>query len=220
MAAAWEPFCELLHVESRDGRGAARSRLAGLREAYLAARAVGGEVPLAETAGEDAWPLARTRGVWVLWMLRDAVGPTAFQAACGDWLAGCEPPSLAALRAHAEAEHGAELGAFLDYWTATTGLPDYRLRSAVARRCGDGYLVTLQVENRGQGPILVAALIRTEEGAQHEFAIRAGTGERTEARYPVLTRPVAAALDPEGDLLSASGAGSWVSVRVRLWGLF
>lgn len=220
LEAAWEPFCDLLRVEETDGRAAARGRLSGLREAYLATRALGGEMPLAEATGDEVWTLARTRGVWALWMLRERMGPPAFDQACGRWREGHAPQGIAAVCERLEGAGAAGLAQFVRFWVETTGLPDYHLLAATARRRPAGYEVTLRIANRGEGPVPAPAVARTEEGALHEFEVSAGAGERQEVRFSVLTRPVAAALDPDGDLLTASGERRWTGVRVRLWGIF
>src|SRR5918992_930530 len=78
--AARGPFERLLEAEAEAGRETVRARLEGLRLAYLDLRAGGTDRPLAE--GVDA---ARTKGPWVLWMLRKALSPPAFQPVLEAW---------------------------------------------------------------------------------------------------------------------------------------
>src|SRR5216683_861076 len=61
-------FEDVLRREAEEGRPAARERLQVLRDSYLALRA----------ASLDR-QVARTKGAWVLWMLRQAVGPLSFR---------------------------------------------------------------------------------------------------------------------------------------------
>src|SRR5947209_3572783 len=73
-------FDEVLRRETEEGRPAARERLAVLRDAYLALRDAGLDRPLAELepSGRGDTQVARGKGAWVLWMLRQAVGPLFF----------------------------------------------------------------------------------------------------------------------------------------------
>src|SRR5688500_11919114 len=77
-AAAFE---DVLQREAEGGRPAARERLAVLRDAYLALREASLDRPLAElepTGRADA-RLARTKGAWALWMLRQSLGPLTYR---------------------------------------------------------------------------------------------------------------------------------------------
>src|SRR6266699_3536414 len=74
-------FEQVLRREAEGGRPAARERLQVLRDAYLALREASQDRPLAELepSGRGDAQIARTKGTWVLWMLRQSVGPLAFQ---------------------------------------------------------------------------------------------------------------------------------------------
>jgi hypothetical protein len=63
-------------------------------------------------------------------------------------------------------------------------------------------------------------VIQTEEGARHTFPVSAPVGESVEATYRVLTRPVQAAVDPDGELLQPDRGPVWLPVRTRRWGIF
>lgn len=222
--AARGPFERLLEAERESGRAAVAARLEGLRLAYLDLRATGGDRPLAE--GVEA---ARTKGPWVLWMLRQALSPPSFEPVRAAWNRGAALETHS-LRTLAENQARQQLGEFFDFWVYGAGLPEYVLRRAEARpeprgengqqRAGapaapPGYLVTLEVENRGTGACPAPVAAQTEEGARHAFQVLAGPGERAELRFPVLTRPTAAAVDPEGNLLMGAGERHWMPVRVR-----
>jgi hypothetical protein len=231
-AAAFE---ELLRLEAQEGRPAARERLAVLRDGYLALRDASLDRPLAELepTGRGDAKVARTRGVWVLWMLRQALGPLTFRET---W-SGPEGPPLTteALKAslgvrrsvfgqsrpepstqyptpNAESWDG-----FFDYWVYSTSLPQYRLQSATVKGAAGSYTVTLKVANRGTGTIPAPLVVQTEEGARHEFALAVPGGVTSEVRYTLITKPVAAAVDPEGDLLQAEPSGEWQVVKTRRW---
>ena len=60
-------------------------------------------------------------------------------------------------------------------------------------------------------------VVQTEEGARHEFSLSVPGGGTNEVRYTMVTKPVAAAVDPEGDLLQAEPSGAWQVVKVRRW---
>src|SRR5262249_8334089 len=104
---------------------------------------------------------------------------------------------------------GAPWSAFFDFWIYSTALPGYALRAATARKVGQGYEVTVQVANEGVGALPVSAVIQTEEGARHTFPVLAAAGQAVEAAYSVLTRPVQAAVDPDGELLQPERARVW-----------
>src|SRR3954452_4507721 len=84
-------FEQVLRRETEEGRPAARERLQMLRDAYLALREASQDRPLAELepSGRGDAQIARTKGAWVLWMLRQAVGPLAYREL---WSAPQGPP--------------------------------------------------------------------------------------------------------------------------------
>src|SRR5262245_7533243 len=108
--AARGPFERLLEAEAESGSDAVHPRLEGLRQAYLDLRAGGMDRPLAE--GLD---MARTKGAWVLWMLRTAVSAPRFQPVREAWQRG-GALETAALRELAERQAGQVLGEFFDFW--------------------------------------------------------------------------------------------------------
>ena len=84
-------FEQVLRREAEEGRPAARERLQVLRDAYLGLREASLDRPLAELepSGRGDAQIARTKGAWVLWMLRQAVGPLAYREL---WHGG--PPTI------------------------------------------------------------------------------------------------------------------------------
>jgi hypothetical protein len=230
-AAAFE---DVLRREAEQGRPAARERLAVLRDAYLGLREASLDRPLAELepTGRGDAQVARTKGAWVLWMLRQALGPLTWREI---WFApGSVPATTEALK---KAVMGGEWSvvtddsaslhhappathhwdAFFDYWVYSTGLPQYRLLSASTKGSAGAYTVTLKVENRGTGTIPTPLVVQTEEGARHEFSLAVAGGATSEVRYSMITKPVAAAVDPEGDLLQLVPSGEWQAVKARRW---
>ena len=213
---AWEAFARLLDHEREQGPRAARQRLAGLRMAYLARRQETALPSLRGVSGDLAGELARTRGVWALWMLRQRLGAHAWEQLDFE---GAAPISWEHLGEVASRVGGAEIARALEFWVASDALPDYRLERASARQQGEGFAVALRIVNRGEGSVPVGVAIRTEEGALHELMMAALPGQRADAAYPVLTRPAAAAVDPHGALLMAEAERGWlaVSLRPRWW---
>jgi hypothetical protein len=212
--AARGPFERLLEAEEAAGREAVRARLEGLRLAYLDLRAGGTDGPLAE--GVDT---ARTKGPGVLWMLRRALSPPEFEPVRESWERG-GALDTASLREMTERLSRTDWGPFFDCWVYGSVLPEYRLRQAEVKGKIGSYVVTVQVENVGTGACSVPVAVQTEEGARHEFPVLASPGERAELRFPVVTRPVAAAVDPETDVLMACGERPWVPVRARRFWIF
>jgi hypothetical protein len=207
--AAKGPFERLLEAEVEMGREAVRARLEGLRLAYLDLRMAGGDRPLAE--GPNA---GRTKGPWVLWMLRKTLSPPAFRPVQDVWLRG-GALETATLREVAERTARTDLGPFFDFWVYGAHLPEYRLRRAEVKREGETHAVTLQVENSGTGAYPAPVVVETEEGARHVFRAVAAPGARTELRCALVTKPTRAAVDPEADVLMETGARAWLPVQAR-----
>lgn len=212
--AARGPFERLLEAEEEAGRESVRARLEGLRLAYLDLRERGEDGPLAEEVGAG-----RAKGPWVLWMLRKALSPPSFEPVRAAWRHG-EALETTALQALVEKLSGSGFGPFFDFWIYGDRLPDYRLLKASARTEKDGFVVTLLVENRGTGGYPVPVVVETEEGARHSFSATAGPGNKVELRFPLVTRPTRAAVDPEGDLLMARGERAWMGIAVRKFWIF
>jgi hypothetical protein len=236
-AAAFE---EVLRREAAEGRPAARERLRVLRDAYLGLREALLDRPLAELepTGRGDAQVARMKGAWVLWMLRQALGPLSFREI---WSGPEGPPTTVEALKKAVAScqlpvvskdvPGASLelttdnwqlatdrwDSFFDFWVYSTGLPQYRLLGASAKGSSGAYTVTLKVANQGTGTIAAPLVVQTEEGARHEFSLAVPGGGRSEVSYSMITRPVAAAIDPEGDLLQPAPAGEWQVVKIRRW---
>jgi hypothetical protein len=233
-AAAFE---NVLRREAEGGRPAAHERLAVLRDAYLGLREASLDRPLAELepTGQGDAQIARTKGAWVLWMLRQALGPLTYRelwsgsgaapattdalkqaVSSGQWAVGSPASQPSAVPA-AHSPYATDWSGFFDYWVYSTGLPRYRLQSASVKGSAGAYTVTLKVENRGTGTIPAPVVVQTEEGARHEFSLSVHGGDVSEVRYSMLTRPVAAAVDPEGDLLQPEPSGGWQTVKTRRW---
>jgi hypothetical protein len=228
---------EVLEREREAGRSAACERMEAFREAYLGLREAGADPPLAELAeGGKPAPTARLKGAWVLWMLRERLGEPAFGElmesrllAPGSWLlakAGggphAERPGTDLTRSQEPgARSGSEatwLEGFFDFWVCGAALPDYRLVSGRARPKDGGYQVTVKIANHGTGAFATPLVLQTEEGARHSFPVSVPAGETREVTYGVLTRPVAVAIDPDGEVLLAGPREGWRPVRVhRFW---
>jgi hypothetical protein len=206
---------DVLERERDEGIAAGRERLEELRQAYLGLREAGVDRPLRDLGGErlDA-QIARTKGVWVLWMLRETEGEPRFAELVGDDGIGS---SRIEDRGGLSTDH---LSAFVEFWVNGTGLPDYALSAAAARPLGSGFNVTMRMINRGSGEFPAPAAVRTEEGAQHYVSISVPAGETREVTYATITRPVGAAIDPEGQVLAAQPRGDWHPIRVRRWWIF
>src|SRR5262249_14328539 len=153
------------------------------------------------------------------WMLRQAVGPLAYREI---WSASEGPPvTTEALKsgvggwevgvgdsARASPIPNSQLptpdwSGFFAFWAYSTGLAQHRLLSAAVTGPAGDFTVALKVANRGTGTISAPLVVQTEEGARHEFSLSVPGGKESEVRYSMVTKPVAAAVDPEGDLLQA-----------------
>jgi len=212
--AARGPLERLLDAEAEAGRESVRTRLEGLRLAYLDLRGAGGEAALAETP-----VLGQTRGTWVLWMLRKLLSPPAFETVRQSWRVG-EALETGPLRDLAERITRADLRSFFDFWVFASHLPDIRLRRAEARGSDGDFSVTLWAENRGTGNCGAPLVVQTEEGARHAINAPVGPREPTVLTLSLVTRPVAVSVDPEGDLLMATGEREWLPLWLRKFWIF
>ena len=68
--------------------------------------------------------------------------------------------------------------------------------------------------NAGTGAFPAPADVQTEEGARHIFPILVPEGVTREVTYGLLTRPVAAAIDPEGEGLTGARVGARGVLRI------
>jgi hypothetical protein len=231
LSEATGAFDEVLRREAEEGRPAARERLQVLRDAYLSLRAASLDRPLAELepSGRGDAQVARSKGAWVLWMLRQAMGPLAFR---GIWsgaegsptttealtkrlsAVGCQP---SVFDPTADSRQPTAWDGFFDFWIYSAGLPQYRLLSATVKGSPGDFAATLKVANRGTGTIPTPLVVQTEEGARHEFSLVVPGGGTREVSYSMVTKPVAAAVDSEGDLLQAEPSGGWQVVKARRW---
>lgn len=254
-------FDDVLRREAAEGRPAARERLRVLRDAYLGLREAALDRPLAELepTGRGDAQVARTKGTWVLWMVRQALGPLTYRSiwsgaqgppattealkeavACGQWsvISRQRPTDLDHRSAGVPPLTTDHWSSFFDFWIYSTSLPQYRLLGAAAREAGGGkreagvwgrlagatrrmppesWSVTLKVANQGSGTIAAPLVVQTEEGARHEFSLAVPGGGTSEVSYSTVTKPVAAAIDPEGDLLQPESSGEWQTVKIRRW---
>jgi hypothetical protein len=218
-------LADLREREEESGRAAVRDRLYQIEQAYLILREAGTERPLAELGvGQMETAIGRAKGAWVLWMLRDRVGEPLFS----EILARPEARSdlgrgvVEALTERAGEQASAWVDPFFEFWVRGTGLPDYRLVRATARARDGGYTVSLSVANEGTGAFPVPVVIQSEEGARHALPVSVPAGGAERIDYSLLTRPVAAAVDPDVSVLSGSTSRDrgWLTIRTRRWWIF
>ncbi len=211
IASARGPIEELLRVEHHGGACEVRRRLDGFRLAYRDLQLDGLDRPLAE--GIQA---ARTRGVWVLWMLRRRLSSLRFEPIREAWLQGrCE--ATEDLREISERIAGQSLQRFFDFWVFGCGLPDVRLTLADCRGREGRHEVRLRLNNPGNA-YTVPLVVQTREGARHELSLFVDA--MTDAQLRLFTQPVSASVDPEYEVLMPSGDRPWLPVRARRFGWF
>lgn len=226
-------LAEVLEQEQVEGLARARERMEAYRQVYLGLRDTAPERPLARLSEERIdEQIARAKGVWVLWMLRNRIGEPAFQefvSACGLVPAGAahcpqtrggEDPGERFRRTVTRHAGGDWAEAFIEFWVDGIQLPAYRLLSSIARPRGGGFEVTLKVANTGTGTYPAPVAVQTEEGARHTFPVSVPAGATREVSYALLTRPVSAAIDPEMEVLMAGPREGWRPVRLRRWWIF
>jgi len=147
---------------------------------YAENRQVDSERPLVEVDGSRAGDTTATydKGGWVMWMLHDLMGRENALAGLQDFqrrfIPGPDHPLLEdlveTLRPYAPDPEAYD--AFVEQWFFDVVVPEYRLRDAGASRSGDGWEVSVEVENVGTGrmPVEVAATRGTRFPDQDEDA--------------------------------------------------
>ncbi|HVS62728.1 MAG TPA: ABC transporter permease subunit [Thermoanaerobaculia bacterium] len=190
---------------------------------YAENRQVDSERPLVEVDGSRAGDTTATydKGGWVMWMLHDLMGRENALAGLQDlqrrFIPGPDHPLLEdlveTLRPYAPDPEAYD--AFVEQWFFDVVVPEYRLRDAEASRSGDGWEVTVEVENVGTGrmPVEVAATRGTrfpdqdEDGAPAEpyrearatVVLDAGASETVRLRTDF--EPESLLVDPDAKVL-------------------
>ncbi|HVZ83306.1 MAG TPA: hypothetical protein VG893_06490 [Terracidiphilus sp.] len=176
-------FLESLWVEKQQGRDRALEML----EADRAALALAEPSSPGESAGTPL-PQAiapvyyRTKGAYVLWMLREVAGDDALAASlstCDAAPAGspCDLPAL--LRQNAAIHDTSWV--FSDWVNADKGLPDLSIDSVYpAPAPGGTFLVAVNISNAGYAAAEVPVTVRTAKGEDTERVLVPGRGKVTE----------------------------------------
>jgi len=142
-------------------------------------------------------------------MLRDAIGPEAFDAGVRRFYADhrFKVASWDDLRKSFEAASGRNLEPFFRQWLTRPGLPAVALERAVLEPNGDGYRVTVTLSQTASGGpfrLDVPVLLRTDAGDEvHRVDLE---GERVERVLRTSARPRAVRLDPDLRALRRLGA--------------
>lgn len=213
--------------EKQEGRGAGialmesrRPMLVEIEKANLAAisaRASGEPASNAATsltASADEL-LARTKGLYVWWMVRDMLSEPVLQNALLKYLPEQDKePAYMQRLLEAEARTAApqavaKLEQFFDDWVyRDRGLPDFRIDSVYARQMlGSGYLLTVTVENRGSAAAEVPVIVRArDESASRRLWVPAR--QKASIRIPLRSQPLGAQVNdgsvPETDVTNNS----------------
>lgn len=213
--------------EKQEGRGAAislmesrRGMLIEIERANLAAAAASapGQAPsnaatsLIASADEL---LARSKGLYVWWMLRDMLGERTLQNALLKYQPGLDKePAYVQRLLEAEArsaapQAAANLEQFFDDWIyRDRGLPDFRIDSVYARQMlGSGYLVTVTVENLGGAGAEVPVIVRSRDESESR-RLWVPARQKASVRIPLRSQPLEAQVNdggvPETDVTNNS----------------
>jgi hypothetical protein len=158
-------FAQALHIERQDGRRSALDYLGS-----FLAQVQQAEKKLPEAAAPNAAQASvsqslpatghalvsssdpvfyRSKAAYVWWMLRDLVGDDALKKTFAAYHADQDnDPSYMPKLIQAQTKR--DLGWFFDDWVYhNRGLPDFLVASVYSTKSGQGYLVTVTVENSG-----------------------------------------------------------------------
>ncbi|MCI0352209.1 MAG: hypothetical protein L0Z53_22545, partial [Acidobacteriales bacterium] len=231
LAAAAQAF----QREKQEGRGGAisfmesrRQMLVGTEKANLktatSTPAQGGEAPSNAATSLVASPdelLARSKGMYVWWMLRDMLGERVLQSAFQKYRPedDKEPAYLQRLL-EAEARTGApqavaNLEQFFDDWVyRDRGLPDFRVVSVYARQMlGSGFLLSVTVENLGGAAAEVPVIARSrDEHASRRLWVPAR--QQATVRIPLRAQPLEAQVN-DGSVPETDVTNNTVEVRLE-----
>ncbi|MFL6582672.1 MAG: hypothetical protein ACJ8G2_18180, partial [Burkholderiales bacterium] len=155
--------------------------------------------------------LARSKGMYVWWLLRDMLGDRTLQNALRKYRAE-EDKEPAYMQRLLEAEArtaapqaAANLEQFFDDWVyRDRGLPDFRIASVYAREMlGSGFLLTVTVENLGGAGAEVPVIARArDESPSRRLWVPAR--QKATVRIPLRSRPAEAQVNdgsvPETDM--------------------
>lgn len=160
-------FSVLLLFEEVKGPRGRMEFAKGIETRYNNRRRADDERPMYDVDGkrDSDNTIIYDRGGWVFWMLYDFMGAERAQAAYRNffqtWSTSRDHPALpdfvAAMRPYAE--DVAAYDAFTRQWFEEKVVPEYRVAKAEKTASGDGFDVTVTVENVGTGtmPIEIAA---------------------------------------------------------------
>jgi hypothetical protein len=160
-------FSTLLLFEQVKGPRARMEFAKGIEARYADRRRPDDERPMYLIDGkrDSDETVTYDRGGWLFWMLYDFMGHeraiSGYQHFIRTWSVVRDHPALedflAAMRPYAK--DAAAYDAFVEQWFGQKAMPQYRLKGATKVAAGDGYQVTLTVENVGTGrmPVEIAA---------------------------------------------------------------
>jgi ABC-type transport system involved in multi-copper enzyme maturation permease subunit len=160
-------FSVLLLFEQVKGPRGRMEFAKGIETRYNDRRRADDERPMYDVDGkrDSDNTIIYDRGGWVFWMLYDFMGPERAQAAYRNffqaWSTSRDHPALQdfviAMRPYAEDPIAYD--AFTKQWFEDKVVPQYRVASAEKTANGDGFDVTVTVENIGTGlmPVEIAA---------------------------------------------------------------
>jgi hypothetical protein len=165
--------------------------------------------------------LARTKGMFVWWMLRDMLGERGLQNAFLKYRPEDDKePAYMQRLLEAEARTAApqavpNLEQFFDDWVyRDRGLPDFRIASVYARQMlGSGYLLTVTVENLGGAGAEVPVIARArDENASRRLWVPAR--QKATIRIPLRSQPLEAQVN-DGSVPETEMTNNTFEVRLE-----
>lgn len=191
-------------ARERQGPEAAQAmRLGWLRD--VTALPPGDDRPLASFTSrthEASHILGYQKTAMVFFMLRDRIGPEAFQAGLRQFWREhrFRRASWDDLRSALEAASSQDLRPFFDRWVRRAGIPALRLATARARAVTDGWTVEATLRTDLPDGVTAVTLAVDTVAGTHRFRVTPDRAERQVA-WRVSDQPIRVRLDPELETL-------------------
>ena len=190
-------FAQALYLEQQSGRQAALDYMGAHRSSLKVLESSGAESrpeeeasrSLINTVSEEFY---RSKAMCVWWMLRDMLGDAALKKA----IAGYKPeqdkdPSYMPRLISAQTQRDLEW--FFDDWVYRDhGLPDFRVKSAFARKTmTDAYMLTITLENLGTAGAEVPVVVKSAQGeVTKRIEVRAKSKTTVRVEMPALPQEI------------------------------
>ena len=159
--------------------------------------------------------MVSAKGAWVLYMLRQLVGPDRFKALFTQWYREQVLRGEVTTQQFVDfvnRETGADYGWFFLQWVESTGVPEFRLTYEVFKLAPGGFRIRGKIEQDIELFKMPMDILIETKGQAEEKSLNFG-GRNTPFDFAVETMPLRLVLDPKGKILRDSDV---MRVRVHI----